>query len=86
MGEGIAMGRGDEGYRNDTVIHYSERFPVVRTACGTKAPSTGEWRFVSCEICIELRVGLREVEDERHGPIISSARPQPSMMSAAKRR
>jgi hypothetical protein len=83
MGEGIGFeGESSHG----VVIHYSDVFPVVRCACGTKAPSTAHWDYVDCPACIELRPAYREVEDERAGPKHSSWTTAASMKSAAKRR
>ena len=33
-------------------IHFSDRFPVVRTACGHRGPSAGLWRYVTCLACL----------------------------------
>jgi hypothetical protein len=85
-GDGIAI-LGDRGYSNATVVHYSDRFPIVATACGlTRAPATDDWAGVDCGVCIELRVSYREVEPERAGPKSSNWTAAPSMKSAVKRR
>jgi hypothetical protein len=34
-------------------IHFSDRFPVVKAACGKVGPSAAQWRFVTCEACLE---------------------------------
>jgi hypothetical protein len=77
--EGIGMGKGDDGFDHSVVIHWSDRFPVVATACDVRAPSTDDWSLVSCAACIEMRVAFREVEDERAGPRSSSWNPAASM-------
>jgi hypothetical protein len=41
--------------RSSGVIHFSDRFPVVRTTCGGDGPAAARWSFVSCEDC--LRAG-----------------------------
>ncbi len=59
------MGVGIEGeYKNGVVIHFSDRFPVVQTACGKCEPSTSVWEYVSCQACVEMRVAYREVREE----------------------
>jgi hypothetical protein len=52
------------GTSNYTEVHYSERFPVERTACGLVAPATDDWTLVSCPMCVELRVAYRELGPE----------------------
>ena len=55
------------------VIHYSDRFPVVRTTCGrTRCPANFDWAFVDCEACLEagpddprIREQLAKVRAER---------------------
>jgi hypothetical protein len=54
------------------VIHFSDRFPVVRTACGVLGPSAALWRYVDCEACLEagpddprIRARLAQVRAER---------------------
>lgn len=41
--------------RYQGVTHFSATFPVVRTACGIKAPAAARWSIVSCPDC--LRAG-----------------------------
>jgi hypothetical protein len=82
-GESIGL----EGANSDAVvIHFSDHFPVIGTACGVVAPSAADWTYVDCPACIEMRAAYREVDDERHGPNSSSWRAAPSTKSAARRR
>jgi hypothetical protein len=34
------------------VIHFSDRFPVVRTACGGEGPATNLWMYTDCVACL----------------------------------
>lgn len=55
-------------------IHFSDRFPMVKTPCGlSRAPAAAQWRYVTCLIClraapkdprIEARI-RHVVEEER---------------------
>jgi hypothetical protein len=44
-------------------INFSDRFPVVATACGELGPSADRWRFVTCRAC--LVVAPRDPRIER---------------------
>lgn len=62
--ESPAVGIEQRGGVQYDEVHYSDRFPVVRTACGIVAPSANDWRFVSCSLCLELRAAYRELGPE----------------------
>jgi hypothetical protein len=59
------MGIEHHGEVDHRPIHYSDRFPVERTACGKDEPATNVWQYVTCPACIELRVAYRELGPER---------------------
>jgi hypothetical protein len=49
------------------VIHFSDRFPVVRAACGKIGPSAALWRYVTCLECLDAapddpRIAARQAE------------------------
>jgi hypothetical protein len=58
------------GTSHYTEVHYSERFPVERPACGD-APGTDKWTLVSCPTCVQLRTACWELGPEA----AASARP-----------
>jgi hypothetical protein len=49
------------------VVHFSDRFPVVRAACGKVGPASDLWRYVTCLECLaaapdDPRIAARRVE------------------------
>lgn len=54
-------------------IHFSDRFPLVRTPCGLeRAPCAGQWRYVTCLACLSavardprVQARMRLLQQER---------------------
>lgn len=49
------------------VVHFSDRFPVVATACGRVGPAVALWRYVDCLACLDRapddpRIAARRAE------------------------
>lgn len=47
------------------VIHFSAKFPVERTACGTPGPSAALWRYVTCPGCLDVAPRDPRIEERR---------------------
>jgi hypothetical protein len=69
MSQGIAH----PGPVTHGAIHYTDRFPVVRTPCGrTRCPCDDDWAQVDCEACLAagpdtpaVKARLAQVRAER---------------------
>ena len=69
----VVNGPSADSYKGHGVVfHFSPKFPVERTPCGTLGPCAAQWRYVDCLACLDkapddprIRERRRQVAAER---------------------
>jgi hypothetical protein len=47
------------------VIHFSAKFPVEETPCGTLGPAAALWRYVDCLACLDKAPADPRIEERK---------------------